>query len=534
MIKPKRNFKNVYEQARLEKTKKYGDPDRNLLLTLGVIAFAVVALIVTTKPKEDETLNFTKYYPASSPLYMDFYENNIKTNNESINSDIKSFTFSKVFKETLNKDITKTLLKKDKKKLAVQGFEGKYSFGVWKQDKKLAKLGIINLNNEAFATSFINQIFHESNTFNSKVFKGYKITLLPQGAYFINKRKLYLANSESTLEYLIDNFILSKSDSLKDSKAMKDFESLFNTKRAGTIIAKDFNSLNSLALGDKELSKIHNYSVGILKLENDICDLNIFSKVKEVLPEVDAKEVINSTFKKNKIYQVSKLIPEDTLLYISVNNIYKYKNLLNSLTDNQSPYNLSDILALSKQNGIDLEELLKSNIFGAFFNQKDYIVMVSNNEKIDNLQQNLENNILNKFMNIKSINYRKNEFKAVYNKKAKESICWGKFNKEFYAVSNTNSIQKLVNLNSDSKSKKLANNEHFLKLLKQNPQNSDIFAFIKLSKLDNIEQSNKLLDLTNNKNLSISEFLRNSDSLMLNINYNNDVINYRFLLNLKE
>ncbi len=535
MTNPKKNFKNVYEQARLEKTKKYGDPDRNLLITLGIIALVAVILIVTKQKSENGTLGFTRYYPSSTLLYMDFDEDNIKIKNESIKSGIKSFAFSNLFKETLNKNIYNILLKEDKKKLVRQGFKGNYSFGIWSRDKKLAKpakLGIINLNNEVFATNFINQIFHENNTFSSKVFKGYKIIILPKGAYFINKRKLYLADSKQTLEYLIDNFILKKSDSLKSSKIIKNFKTLFNDKRAATIIAKDLNKF----LGHKGLSEIHNYSIGILKLENDICDLNIFSKVKTALPQVDAKEAITSTFKKNKIYRVSKFIPDDTLLYISINNIYKYKNLLTPLLENESPFNFFDIIAVSKQNDLNIEELLKSNIFGALFNQKDYIFMVSKNEKIDKFQYNLENNILNKFMDIKSINYGKNEFKAVYNKKAQEGICWGEFNKEFYAISNTNSIQKLVNLNSNKKSKKLANNEYFLKLLKKNPQNSDIFAFVKINKLDAIEHNQKFLDLRNNenKNLFVSELLSKLDRLMLNINYNRDMINYRFLLDFKE
>ncbi len=536
MTNPKKNFKNVYEQARLEKTKKYGDPDRNLFITLGIIALAAVALIVTKQQKENETFDFTKYYPATAPIYMDFNENNIQVDNDTIKSGIKSFTFSKIFEQTLDKNIYKTLLREDKKQLFQKSFKGNYSFGVWNQDKKLARLGVINIKNEVFVNNFINQTIHKGNDFVSKIFKGYKIIVLPKGAYFISKRKLYLADSEQTLKYLIDNFILNKSGSLKDSDIIKKFKTLFNGKRAATFIAKDFNNLNNIELSNKGLSKIHNYSIGILKLEKDICDLNIFSKVKTALPKTDAKEVINSTFDKNNIYRVSKLIPDDTLLYVSVNNISKYKNLLNPLIDDQSPYNFFDVIALSKQSGLDLEELLRNNIYGALFNKKDYIFMVSKNEKTDKFQRNLENNVLKKFIDIKSINYGKNEFKAVYNKKAQESICWGEFNKEFYALSNTNSMKKLVNLNSNKKSKKLADADSFLKLLKKSPQSSDIFLFAKINKLDSFKQEHHFLDLekSDNNELSVSELLSKLDRLMLNINYNRDTINYRFLLDFKE
>ena len=241
------NFNNPKNPGLKDKIKKYGSPKKTLIITglVIIIVAAIVAYLMLNEQISGITGTYSKYYPETTSLYIDAYLDGLKIAgiNNSTNLKIKGLP------DLLSKEFSNNY--GDAKRLKIntlmsQAFGNSFSFGVW-NDKKNNRtiersLIIFPIKREKKIIPLFSLIFDKNKKIIDHIYKGFQIVSSKNGAgaYFISRNNIYIANSYSTLVYIINNFFIGDTDSLFDNDAVENATDYLEKNRLGTIIITSF------------------------------------------------------------------------------------------------------------------------------------------------------------------------------------------------------------------------------------------------------------------------------------------------------
>ena len=258
----------VFEHSLKEKINKYGDPRRNLLITILVIIFFGALIIIQQEKDLGITANYTRFYPDSTQLYIDakLTEKNISLINKSTNLHISNL--SDLLNRILcSKNNDKTRLQINQ--LMAETFANSFSFGTWidveKKYQVYRSLAIFPIEKKGKIDTLFKYLFSKNAKLTSSVFQGYKITysLNSKGAYLISRNNLFIADSYQTLTYIVEKHILKNSHNLYTLHSVRKAIGYLDEKRLGTIIINNigpsFSKLNNI-INEKYLTQIRKFN----------------------------------------------------------------------------------------------------------------------------------------------------------------------------------------------------------------------------------------------------------------------------------
>ena len=523
---------NPDELIFLAKLKKYGNQNKNLLIT--ILILLCLAFVVNIYKVESKGITdiYTKYYPENTDLYLDVY--------------LTKETVSEINKITglTSSDISNLIIKLFKsdsdnlteiKSLTSQAFGNSFSYGTWIDKEKIKKrtLAIFPVERECKVNCLVDALKGKKSELKQEVYQGYKINLYKNNerAYIINEGKLFIADSYKTLTYIIDNFFITSSQSLIKNKRVKNSLNHLETKRIGTIIINNQEKFNEIRAkipqSFQNYNKNYNDIIGSLGLSIISAMFDQDSIYFKSYTPIDFNKIKDNKVRKayEKILGFDKsltpysCLPKNVLLYTSMNNLGEYIDLNLEILKLKSSSNYVYFKEFVKMlTAIDLEEDLINNIkdevslFVIDNGNKNYktALLVKSNDQLDNAL-----NKACKFLSMQ-LPYSKTS-KVSYKNMNLSLIKMGKYDNNFYygnlpdnifALGEKEAIESLIDYKADTQ-----NNEK-CEIIKRKITKEPIFlAYADFQKLKKMQKQNKVIKDKYLKNLE-----KNIKTVVLSIN----------------
>jgi len=246
-------FEDIYCDSSKEKIEKYGDPNKNLIITVVLILFiSIFVVFIEKKEIGGITEDYSSYYPQATSAYIDieFNNENIQKINSLTTLDIKNLPdfLSKILNTNTH---YKTSKKKAVEKLMKQVLGDELSFGTWNSNGTDYSLIIFPIKREGNIHSLFKVLFGKNQKLVSKTYKGIRIitTKDKKAAYLINRERLFVANSYDALVFTLNNHILHNRPGLYDRNDVKKAFSYLDKDRIGTVLLTNSRSNNQLLNG---------------------------------------------------------------------------------------------------------------------------------------------------------------------------------------------------------------------------------------------------------------------------------------------
>ncbi|MFH0703283.1 MAG: DUF3352 domain-containing protein [bacterium] len=540
------NLNNSNDNVLSEKIKKYGNPNRNLIITALIIVFMIIAVVMMFKKKEISkmTTEYAGYYPSCTMLYIDAELTPEKINkiNESTNLEIKNLS-----------DLVNRLFdnnKSEKYRLMSEAFGNSFSFGTWNTNQANQtierSLMIFPVEREGKINHLFEQLSGKEKPIN-KIFKGYKITSFPNKkiAFLLERNRLFLADSYDTLTFIINGYILKKSNSLYDGENVQKLLHFLDEDKIGTVIINEPSQImpenidankkfKKEIINSRQVLKAFGVTVASLSIKNDLLYLNSYTnydlfKIKNKNIRETLKIILEEKHDKFR----PKILPENIMGYLYLKNPKNYINFALELSGSKIKYEQAKLL-LKLFTNLDLDKdvlklLEKEAVFLAVNTDNSalgYMLILPVSEKMDFVISKLAKLFL---MQSPSVKILKNTYKNLNLNTVSlpnfPVVCYGKINQELYAFGEKSAVETFINETFENKSSLLEKDS--FKIFDTGMVNDH-----KLSGYINIQDINKL---NNNKKIAYFDKVKNKvETSFFAIGSTDDIIRSSIQLRLKQ
>ncbi|MDD3014581.1 MAG: hypothetical protein PHC34_12835, partial [Candidatus Gastranaerophilales bacterium] len=504
--KQRQIFKNYYNDCLLEKIEKYGDPNKNLIITAILILFIAGLIVLFLGKKEigGITADYADYYPQSTTVYIDIELNDksLQEINRQTALDIKSLPdlLSKVFNADYEIQKRKAL-----DKLINQVLGDEFSYGTWNSKGIDRSLIIFPIKRESKINPLFRLLLGKNEKLTGKTYQGFRITTARNKkiAYLINRERLFVADSYETLVFILNNYILQDRASLYDRKDIGKALAYIDKNRTGTILLTNCPSNNKL-LNNISNDKFSSFSGSFngqvptsalsMMFDRDLFYLNSYTPYDESKIEgKNVKKAFKTVFDSDKQNLSPDFLPQNTISYFTVSGLKNYINLYLELSDIKSKPEFEQFKQFVKMATMldfdkDIMEIFSKNSIFATIDSGNlkpgYAVILSSNSKTGlvvskfvkllQIQMSIEE--------ITKISYKNQELNLISSPKLPVTLCYGNINPDLYAVGDKLAVESIIDA---VKSKKSFSNKDLFKDFKEHAvYNSGITAFIDIQRIN--------------------------------------------------
>ncbi|MDD3012334.1 MAG: DUF3352 domain-containing protein [Candidatus Gastranaerophilales bacterium] len=499
-------FENYDKDCLLEKIEKYGDPNKNLIITSVLILF-IAGLIVFFFGKREIggiTADYADYYPQSTNAYIDVQLNDksILEINKLTTLDIKNLPglLIKVFNANYR-------IKKSNKldKLINQVLGDEFSYGIWNSKGIDRSLIIFPIKRESKIDPLFRLLLSKNEKLTGKIYQGFRIITAKNTkiAYLINRDRLFVADSYESLVFIINNYILKDAASLYDRKDVRKALAYVDKGRIGTILLTNSTSNNDLLnnITNNKFSAISGFfdrsiptTAIAMRFDRDLFYLNSYTPYFE--SKIEGKNVekaFQAVFDNEKQNLIPDFLPQNTISYFTVSGLKNYINLyleLSGIKDKTEFEQLKQFVKMTTTLDFDndiMEIFSKNSIFATIASgnlKPGYAIILSTTPKTSL--------VISKFIKllqiqvpseeISKISYKNTELNIVSSPKLPAVLCYGNIDQNLYAIGDKLAVELIIDTIKAKKS--FSNNDLFGDFKEHALYNSGITAFIDIQKIN--------------------------------------------------
>jgi|GEM_PF-3023367 len=506
-------FENCNNDCLLEKIEKYGDPNRNLIITAVIILFIAGLIVLFIEKKEigGITADYADYYPQSTTAYID-----IKLDDKSI-QEINNFTVLNIkdlpdlFIRIFNADYRVTKRRKIDK-LINQVLGDEFSYGFWNSKGIDRSLIIFPIKRESKINPLFRLLLGKNEKLTDKTYQGFRIVTAKNKkiAYLINRERLFVADSYETLTSIINNYILQDKKSLYDKKDVRRALAYVDKSRIGTILITNSPSDNEVLnnITNNKFSVISGFLNGLISttaisvmIDKDIFYFNTYTPYDElIIGEENVEKAFRTVFDSNKQALSSDFLPQNTISYFTVSGLKNYMNLYLELIGIKAKpefEQLKQFVKMTTELDYDkdiMETFSKNTVFATIDSgnsKPGYAVILSSTPKTDL--------VISKFIKllqiqvpsaeISKLSYKNLELNTVVSSKLPVTLCYGNIGKNLYAIGDKLAVESIIDTIKNKKC--FSNNNLFSDFKKHSIYNPGITAFMDIQKINAFAPQNR-------------------------------------------
>ena len=488
-----------------EKIQKYGDPSRNLFLTIVLIVFVGLLIAFSLSKKQDTSISseYAIYYPQSTLFYMD-----ARLDSKAIENINKYKSHSvKGLPDILGRIYTLENKNYDSGRantLMQETFSDSFGFGSWNQkDGAPGSLLIMPVKREIKIKKLFEILYGKNGRIAAKNYQGYKITTSKnkKGAFCLVGNKLFLADSYDTLVFIIDNYLVHSSNSLYNRHDVRELLYKLDKNRVGTVIFPDINylfskieglaSLKDFSSSIKKFSNTLNIAAASILINKDILEFNCFIPYNpDNIKDNFLKKAFEKIFIKSELAYTPDALPEQTVSFINIKNFNDYLYFMLELSNLNHTKEYEQAKQLMKMfTSLDLDSdiisLFKDNTVLAAINtgkqRPDFALIIPDRQKTSDIVKTLIK-ILSTQMpgsELAKTTYRGKELELAYTSKRPEKIVYGKLSPGLYSIGEKGAVEYLIDTTAH-KRLNLSNNKLYKNFESYNNSESRVILYFNI------------------------------------------------------
>lgn len=484
--------------GKAEKIRKYGDPKRNLLITICVVilsAFLLFLLFGNKKHVGGRTSDYAVFYPRSTVFYSDVQLNSSIINKLNQTTLVNVHTTPDMMKSL---GLVGNMPPRTRKYLSVM-MGNSFSYGEWtlKPGEKHRYLFVSNILNEMNSDKVFKKLLANGEKLSVKVYKGYRITFVKDGAaYTVHRNKLFVSDSYYSMAFIVSNFFVNHNKSVFDNDRFINVVKLLNNDRIASIYFKNtpesFKNIGSMINSDMDFSKLataFNDTAGAFVYNNNSLNLDLYTTYSSLkIKSFIIFDKLKNLFSKSSSILSECNIPDTTATYVSVKGIKKFINLYMMMyhISGSSEYNqlkgfFNQLTRLDFEKDILNEfnrDVLILNIKTAP-NTYEPLVVIPATEKTDFIHSRLLSAIKknNLGAGVYQLKYRNVPFENLKSSKVPISLDYARFSNGYYVLGQKKPFLAFIDANYSnvlkSNDKVLDSNYSLLKFY-VNPKNASL------------------------------------------------------------